>query len=76
MNNFVYEEDPIIVCRDGDYPLLERLTPDNRKKAREKVKDPNYINSKYKIKEAFAGFGVIVNPEAMSYLYEVGVDLR
>ncbi len=69
MTKFQYEEEPIIVCRDGGYPLAELLTPENRKKALEIVNDPNYKNSKYFLKELWAKRGITVNPKAMSYVH-------
>lgn len=68
MTKFLDEMEPVIVSRCGGYPIYESLIPENRKKAREKVKDPNYISSKYKLKEIFSKFGIIVNPEAMTYI--------
>jgi hypothetical protein len=68
MVEFQYEGDPVIVCRDRGYPLVELLSPENRKKARERVKNPDYVNSKYKLKELFVEIGIIVNPEGMTYI--------
>jgi hypothetical protein len=70
MTKFQYEEEPIIVSRDVGYNLAELITPEYRKKAREIVKDPNYVNSKHMLKELYAKRGIIVNPEAMCYLYK------
>ena len=68
MTKFLDEMEPVIVSRCGGYLIHESLLPENRKKAREKVKDPNCISSKYKLKEIFSKFGIIVNPEAMTYI--------
>lgn len=69
MVNFQYDGEPVIVCRDCGFPIIELLTSENRKKARERVNDPNYVNSKYKLKELFAEIGIVVNPEAMTYVH-------
>lgn len=69
MTSFQYGEEPIIVSRDMGYNIVESILPENRKKARQKIKDPNYINSKYKLKEIFDDLGIIVNPEAMTYIH-------
>lgn len=69
MSKFYYEGEPVIVCRDGGYPIVDLLTPENRKKARERIKNSNYVNSKYKLKELFATRGIVVNPDAMSYVH-------
>lgn len=69
MDEFQYEGEPVIVSRDAGYNIAELLTLNNRKKARERVNNPNYINSKYELKDLFGEFGVIVIPEAMTYIH-------
>ena len=69
MTKFQYEGEPVIVCRDGGYPLAELLTPENRKKIHERVKNPNYVNSKHRLKEIFNNGNIVVNPEAMTYVH-------
>ena len=64
---FQYKKDPIIVSRDGGYPLGELITPDNRKKSRIIVKNPNYVGNKIVLKELNVKRGIIVNPDAMAY---------
>lgn len=70
MSKFQYDEEPIIVSRDTGYNLVKLLSPEYRKKASERVVNQGLINSKYKLKEIFAEFGVIVNPEAMTYIFK------
>lgn len=69
MTKFQYLEEPIVVSRDPGFNLGELIPPKNRKKAHERVKDPDYLNSKYVLKGIFAGMGIIVNPEAMTFWY-------
>ena len=69
MVEFKYDEEPIVVSRDAGYPIAELLTPENRRKARERVKSLNYVNSKFKLKELFGEIGIVVNPEAMTYVH-------
>ena len=69
MSKFQYDEEPIVICRDCGYNMVELLSPENRKKARERVKNPNYVNSKYKLKELFAEIGIVVHPERMTHWY-------
>ena len=69
MNKYDGMGEPTRVSRDAGYKIINLLNPENRRKAREKVKNPDYRNSKYKLKELFAKKGIIVNPEAMSYLF-------
>lgn len=69
MTKFQYLEDPIVVSRDPGFNLAKLIAPENRKKARERVKDPDYVNSKHVLKRIFAKRGIIVNPEAMTYVH-------
>jgi len=61
---------PVIVVRDAGYSKIELLSPEYRKKVTQRVENPNSISGKYKLKELFAEIGIIVNPEAMTYLYK------
>lgn len=63
MSKFKSDEELIKVCRDCGYNILELLSPENRKRARKNVKNPNYLNSNYRLKELFAKIGIVVNPE-------------
>ena len=69
MSKFQYDEEPVIVSRDTGYNLVKLLSQEHRKKVSDMVGNQELINSKYKLKEIFAKFGVIVNPEAMTYLF-------
>lgn len=69
MNKCEHEAESVIVSRCGGYPLVDLLKSENRKKAREITNSPNYVNSKYFLKEIFSDFGITVNPEAMTYVH-------
>lgn len=69
MNKYHYDEKPVRVTKDSGYSKVELLSPENRRKARERVKDPNYVNVKYKLKEFFAEIGIVVIPEKMTMWY-------
>lgn len=69
MSKFQYDEDPIIVCRDCGYNIVDLLTPENRKKARERMKNPNYVSEAYLFKEFFGEIGIVVHPEKMTNWY-------
>ena len=70
MDKFQYGEKPIKVCRDCGPNLLEMLAPENRKKSRERVLDPNIVTGKYKLKELFGEIGIVVYPERMTMWYQ------
>ena len=69
MDNFQYKEEPIIISRDMGHNILELLEPEYRERACEIVQSPDYVNSKYKLKKLFANIGIIVNPDAMTYVH-------
>lgn len=60
---------PVKVIRDAGYRKDKLLSPEYRKKARERVKDPNIVTGNYKLKELLAEVGIIVNPEKMTNWY-------
>lgn len=60
----------VILVRDAGYSKIKLLSPEYRKKVKERVENPNSISGKYKLKKLFAEIGIIVNPEAMTYLYK------
>lgn len=65
-----YKKSPIIVCRDSGYSKIKLLSPEYRNKVKKRVEDPNIVTGKYKLKGLFAEIGIIVNPQAMTYLYK------
>ena len=64
------EFEPVLVVRDAGYNKTKLLSQEYRKKVQDKIKNPNIPTGKYKLKELCAKRGIIVNPEAMSFLYE------
>lgn len=70
MSKIQYDEEPIIVSRDTGYNLVKLLSPEYRKKVKEISENQELSNSKYKLKEIFAKFGIIVNPESMTYIFK------
>lgn len=69
MTNSKYDKS-VIVVRDAGYSKIKLLSPEYRKKVMQRVENPNIVSGKYKLKELFAEIGIIVNPEAMTYLYK------
>ena len=59
------------VVRDAGYKKDLVLSPEYRKKAHERIENPNVVAGNYKLKELLAEVGIIVNPERMTnwYLY-------
>ena len=61
--------DPVRVTRDVGISKSEFISPENRKKARERVLDPNTVTGKYKLKELFAEMGIVVHLDRMTNWY-------
>ena len=61
--------EPTRVTRDAGISKLELMSSENRKKARERVRNPNIATGKYKLKELFGEIGIIVHPERMTNWY-------
>ena len=70
MNNHYVGLKAVHFSRDCGYNIVELLSPENRKRARERANNPNIVTGKYKLKELFAEIGIVVIPEKMSYLYK------
>ena len=69
MEKFQYDGEPIHVVKDNGFSMLELLSPENRKKARERMNDPDYVSEAYLLKELFGEIGIIVHPERMTNWY-------
>lgn len=44
MTDFQYDEEPIHIVKDNGFNKLELISPENRKKSRERMNDPNYVS--------------------------------
>ena len=53
MTEFHYDEEPVMVTRDSGYDKLKLISPENRKKARERVLNPDIVTGKYGLKKTF-----------------------
>ena len=69
MTDFQYDEEPIHIVKDNGFNKLELISPENRKKSRERMNDPNYVSHAYRLKELFCEIGIVVIPERMTWLY-------
>lgn len=61
---------PVLIVRGPGYSKAESISPKNRKKAMERMKNPNRKNRNEFLNEFFAEIGIIANPDAMTYLYK------
>lgn len=64
-----YDEEPVMVTRDSGYSKLKLISPENRKKARERVLNPDTVTGKYRLKKLFGEIGIVVIPERMTMWY-------
>lgn len=69
MTEFRYDEEPVMVTRDSGYDKLKLISPENRKKARERVLNPDIVTGKYGLKKLFGEIGIVVIPERMTMWY-------
>lgn len=70
MDDLNCRKNPIRVTRDAGISKLDLISPENRKKARERVLDPNIVTGKYKLKELLGEMGIVVHPERMTNWYQ------
>ncbi len=70
MNDFYQGEKEIRVTKDVGFDKAKIISPDNRQKVRERVKNPNIVAGRYLLKEIFADVGIIVIPEKMTMWYQ------
>lgn len=69
MNDFHYDEEPVHVIKDNGFDKLKLISPENRRKARERMNDPNCVSGNHMLKELFAEIGIVVHPERMTNWY-------
>ncbi len=67
MIEFQDRGEPVYVARDSGYSKLKYLSSENRQKSIERMKNDDRKSSKEFLKEIFGEFGIVVNPEKMSY---------
>ena len=70
MNDYYAGLKAVQISRDGGYSKSKSISSESRKESRERIENPNIVAGRYKFKEIFAEIGIIVNPEAMTYLYK------
>lgn len=58
-----------MVTRDSGYSKIDSISPERRRKSRERINDPNIIAGRYKLKELYAKIGIVVIPEKMTMWY-------
>lgn len=71
MTEVPHDEEPVIVTRDAGYDKLEFISPENRKKARERVLNPNIVTGRHKLKELLLEIGIVFNHDALTFIYKI-----
>lgn len=61
--------EPVIITRDPGHRKSELLSPENRKRVKERVENPDIVTGNYKLKDLFSEIGIVVNPEKMTNWY-------
>ena len=69
MINYCDMGEPVLVVRDRGYSKSKLLSPEYMDKVKKRINDPNIPTGKDRLKELYAKRGIIVNPDAMSFLY-------
>ena len=69
MNDWECRKDSVYVSRDAGYSKIESISPENRRKAKDKMDNPDIVSGNYKLKELFADMGIVVHPERMTNWY-------
>lgn len=69
MNDFDCRKNPVHVSRDAGYSKIESISPENRRKAREMMDNPNAVTRIDTLNKLYSGMGVIVHPNRMTNWY-------
>jgi len=69
MDDFNYNEEPIHIVKDNGFNKIELISPENRRKSRERMNGQNYVSHAYRLKELFGEIGIVVIPERMTWWY-------
>lgn len=62
--------EPVLVVRDAGYSKLKTISPEYRRKARERMNNPNILSGDWALKELLEDVGIVVNPEKMTHWYK------
>ncbi|WP_298522355.1 hypothetical protein [uncultured Methanobrevibacter sp.] len=69
MNDWECRKDPVYVSRDAGYSKIESISPENRRRAKEMMDDPNTVTRIDTLNKLYSKMGVIVHPERMTNWY-------
>lgn len=69
MNDVDCRINPVYVSRDAGYSKLESISPENRKKARERLNNRDIVTRIELLSELYSKMGVIAYPEKMTNWY-------
>lgn len=62
MNDWECRKDSVYVSRDAGYSKIESISPENRRKAKEMMDDPNTVTRIDTLNKLYSKMGVIVHP--------------
>jgi hypothetical protein len=69
MTDLECRRNPVHVSRDAGYSKVKSISPQNRRKAKERMDCPDVVTGNYKLKELYEKIGIIVHPERMTNWY-------
>lgn len=69
MNDWECRKDQVYVSRDAGYSKIESISPENRRRAKEMMDDPNTVTRIDTLNKLYSKMGVIVHPERMTNWY-------
>ena len=69
MDDFDCRRNPVYVSRDAGYSKIESISPENRRKAKEMINNPNKVTHIDTLNKLYSKMGVIVHPERMTNWY-------
>ena len=70
MDEYMDMGEPTRITRDAGFSKLESISPENQRKIKQRIENPNIVTGKYKLKELFAKRGIVVIPERMTMWYQ------
>ena len=69
MNDWECRRNPVHVSRDAGYSKIESISPENRRKSKEMMDDPNAVTRIDTLNKLYSKMGVIVHPDRMTNWY-------
>lgn len=69
MNDWECRRNPVRVSRDAGYSKIESISPENRKKSKEMMDNPNTVTRIDTLNKMYSKMGITVHPERMTNWY-------